>query len=72
MAELIIQYKNKNNDKLYPVTLTTAVIDAEGETVETRLSKHSNDIVSVSQEVKSLSDKVDNLNKDEISWIEVQ
>lgn len=39
MAEYIIQYKNKAGDKLYPVTLTTAIVDNLGENLDVKLTK---------------------------------
>lgn len=47
MAEYIIQYKNKAGDKLYPVTLTTAIVDNSGENLEVKLSKVEESIQSL-------------------------
>lgn len=62
MAELIIQYKNKEGDRLYPVTLATAVVDNNGTDIETKLSQ-------VIQNLNELTLKVDN-NKSNLNYLE--
>ena len=49
MAELIVQYKNKKGEKLYPVTLATAVVDSEGENVDVKLKKVNDQLIQLSK-----------------------
>lgn len=63
MAELIIQYRNKAGDKIYPVTLATAVIDSAGENIDNRLIKASNDVAALNEVVKNNLIEVEYLKK---------
>lgn len=59
MAEYIIQYKNSTGDKLYPVTLATAVVDRNGENIEEKLTKIDSNISSLNVSVDDLKTRLE-------------
>lgn len=72
MAEhFIIQYRDEKNNKLYPVTLASAVIADNGQTLEgiqknleLKISSIENEAATLLTKVQELSAKVDILNGD--------